>query len=168
MGAPTRHPLIATSPSDPPVRAHDWECAADVTVVRIPRGDFGAVPRYWDGSGWTAEAAAAVPVIPTEGRSVNATQVASFDDRFIAVTKVGDWWGDTVVLDVAPTPEGPWQTYEVVPLEPGCAGCNTYFASFVPFGRREGSITIGVSRNTWAGDDLAHYSPRFVDVPAPP
>ena len=166
MGAPTRHRLIATSLSDPPVRAHDGECAADVTVARIPRSDFGAVPRYWDGSGWTAEAAAAV--IPTEGRSVNATQVASFDDRFIAVTKVGDWWGDAVVLDVAPTPERPWQTYEVVPLEPGCAGCNTYFASFVPFGRRDGSITIGVSRNTWAGDDLARYSPRFVDVPAPP
>ena len=146
--------------ADPPFLAHDWSCTAAVTVARIPRGELDAVPEYWNGSTWTAGSASAVPVIETEGRSVNPTQVGILNGRFIAVTKVGDWWGDAVVLDVAPSPEGPWRTYGEVTVEVECERCNTYFASFVPFGHGDHSVTIGLSRNTWDGDDLDHYSGR--------
>ena len=153
--------------SKPPFRAHDWECGPDVTVARVPRGDFGARPDYWNGSGWVSDPTLAAPVIPTGGRPVNPTQVALHDGRFVAVTKVGDWWGVTITLDVAAAAEGPWHTYETITVEPECTGCNTYFASVVPYGADQGSFMIGLSGNTWTGDDLDHYTPTFLRVPVP-
>ena len=109
----------------------------------------------------------AVPVIPTDGRRVNPTQVALWNGRFVAVTKVNDWWGDVIHLDVADAAQGPWTTYATIPIEPECDRCNTYFASFVPFGADAASFVIGLSCNVWTGDDLAHYTPTFERVPAP-
>ena len=153
---------------DPPFRAHDWGCGPDVTVARIPRGEFDARPEYWNGSAWVIDPAEAIPVIPVDERPVNPTQVALLDGRFVAVTKVGDWWGDTIVLDVAPNAEGPWHTYETITVEPECERvCNTYFASVVPYGADQTSIMIGLSANVWSGDDLDHYTPTFFRVPAP-
>lgn len=154
--------------AETPFRAHDWSCGPDVTVARIPRSDFDATPEYWNGSIWTTDPADAVPVIQREGRTVNPTQVALHDGNLVAVTKVGDWWGDTVYLDVAPAAEGPWRTYATITVRPECDRCNTYFASFVPYGANETSLVVGLSVNTWDGDDLEHYSPRFRYVPAPP
>ncbi len=116
---------------------------------------------------WTNDAEAAVAVIPTEGRAVNPTQVAVLDDRFIAVTKVDDWWGSDIHLDVAPTPVGPWTTYDTVTVEARCAECNTYFASIVPFGASDETFTIAVSNNHWRGDVIAHYRPSVLEVAIP-
>jgi hypothetical protein len=154
--------------TDPPVYVHDFGCSADVTVARVPRGRHDTVPQYWDGDGWVDRAADAVPVIPREGRAINPTQVAVLDGRFIAVTKVDDWLGDTILLDTAPAAEGPWRTYAAVQVAPGCAVCNTYFASIVPYGIDDVSIMVGLSCNTWHGDDLGLYAPRFLRVPTPP
>ena len=153
----------------PEVLAHDLTCAADITVARIPRGRFDETPSYWDGADWVADARVAVPVIPTDGRPVNPSQMALIDGEFVAVTKVGDWWGRTIVLDRAYAAEGPWETYATVDVEPECEGCNTYFASIVPFGADAGSFLVGLSCNTWAGDGwtLGHYDPSFSRVPAP-
>jgi len=109
-----------------------------------------------------------VPVVPRESRWLNPTQVALLDGVFVAVTKVGDWWGDTIYLDVASSPQGPWTTYATRVIRPECDDCNTYFASIVPYGRRAHSFVVGLSGNTWEGDDLAHYTPRFLRVPSPP
>lgn len=151
----------------PDVLAHDYDCSADVTVARVPRGAFSETPQYWDGVTWGDDGAAAVPVIPTEGRPVNPTQVARWNGRFVAVTKVGDWWGDTVVLDVAPEASGPWTTYDTVEVAPECDRCNTYFASIVPYGADESSFVIGLSSNAWSGELTEHYTPTFLRVPAP-
>jgi hypothetical protein len=153
--------------ADPPFRAHDWECGPDVSVARVSRGEFADDPDYWNGSEWVADPAAAVPVIPRDGRSVNPTQVALLDGRFVAVTKVGDWWGDTIALDVASAAEGPWRTVDTIPVEPECDSCNTYFASVVPYGAGQSSFVIGLSGNVWTGDDLDHYTPTFLQVPMP-
>ncbi len=153
--------------ADPPFRAHDWGCAANVTVGRIPRGQFSTAPEYWNGTTWTREPANAVPVFPTDDRPVNPVQVAVLDGRFIAVTKIGDWWGDTILLDVATAPQGPWRTYETVTVEPRCDVCNTYFASIVPYDADHQSFLIGRSNNTWGGHDLDHYHPTFQRVRAP-
>lgn len=153
--------------ADPPFRAHDFSCGPDVTVARVPRSDFEALPDYWDGTGWTAEESDAAPVIPREGRAVNPSQITLFEGRFVAVTKVGDWWGDTIYLDVAAVAEGPWHTYATVTVAPGDDDGNTYFASIVPYGADETSFVVGISRNTWSGDDPDHYSPMFIRIPAP-
>ena len=149
------------------VGTHDWDCTADVTVARVPRGRFDIEPEYWNGAQWTNDAGAAVAVIPTEGRSVNPTQVAVLDDRFVAVTKVDDWWGGEVHFDVAPTPVGPWTTHDIVTVEARCADCNTYFASIVPFGATDETFTIAISNNHWNGDVIAHYRPSVLEVAIP-
>ena len=150
----------------PEVFAHDLGCTADVTLARIPSGRFGATPEYWDGTGWVADSLAAAAVIPTSGRSINPAQIAVFDGRFVAVTKVGDWWGRTIELDAAEAPQGPWQNYETIPVEPECDGCNTYFASIMPYGADADSFIVGLSCNTWDGDGHAvgHYTPTFLRV----
>ena len=154
-------------PFAPDVNAHDRACSDEVTMARIPRGDFDARPEYWDGHGWSDDPATAAAVIPREGRTVNPTQVAVHNGRFVAVTKEGDWWGNTIYLDVATAPEGPWTTYWSTLVQAECDRCNTYFASIVPFGADDDSFVIALSCNTWDGDDLGHYNPTFMRVPAP-
>lgn len=152
----------------PDVLAHDLGCSGDVTVARLPRGDFTAVPEYWNGHTWGDDSSAAVPVIPCDDeRRVNPTQVAVHDGWFVAVTKEGDWWGNVIYLDVAPAPQGPWRTYWSTLVRAECEQCNTYFASIVPFGADDESFVIALSCNVWGGDDLEHYNPTFMRVPAP-
>jgi hypothetical protein len=152
----------------PEVLAHDHGCTADVRVARIPRGEFTATPEYWDGVGWVADPSVAVPVIPTEGRDVNPTQVALIDGRFVAITKIDDWWGRCIVVDVAPEAQGPWTTVGEIPVENECSNCNTYFASIVPYGADDDSFVVALSCNTFSVvHDHDHYTPTFLRVPIP-
>lgn len=153
--------------ADPGFLAHDWDCAADVTVARVPRGRFDATPRYWDGAGWVDDPGLAVAVFPRWDRPVNPVQVAVIGGRLVAATKVGDWWGDTVHLDTAVRPEGPWATYDTVAVPPRCDVCNTYFASILPYEHDGTTFTVAISNNTWRGTELAHYEPSVFAVPMP-
>ncbi|MGH9133009.1 MAG: hypothetical protein ACRDZZ_03670 [Ilumatobacteraceae bacterium] len=152
---------------DPPLYTHDFDCTANVTVARVPRGHLEAAPQYWDGSSWTSDAHRAVPVIPRGDRLVNPTQVMFDGYQFVAVTKEGDWWGDTIYLDVAPAAEGPWITYATIDVPSECSICNTYFASFVPWRAADGALIVGLSRNTFEGVFTGLYSPRFLTAPGP-
>jgi hypothetical protein len=150
--------------SNPLVLAHDFSCAGRVTVGRVPRGDLGTRPEYWNGASWGSDPVRAVPVIPqTEVRLVNPTQVHHDGTRFVALTKEGDWWGDTIYVDVAPAAQGPWRTVATVPLTPRCAICNTYFASFVS-APTPGRLLIGLSNNTFPGNDVSAYFPSIIDL----
>ena len=133
----------------------------------MPLGRFDVALEYWNGSAWVADAAAAVPVIPRENRLVNPTQVMFDGQQFIAVTKEGDWWGNTIYLDVAPSAQGPWRTYWTIPVPAACSICNTYFASIVPWRAADGSLILGLSRNTFEGILTGQYSPRFFTAPPP-
>ena len=108
-----------------------------------------------------------MPVIPRENRLVNPTQVMFDGRQFVAVTKEGDWWGNTIYLDVAPTAQGPWRTYSTIAVPTECSICNTYFASIVPWRATDGALVLGLSRNTFEGILTGMYSPRFLTAPAP-
>jgi hypothetical protein len=153
--------------TDPPLYAHDFDCSSNVNVARVPRGHFDVALEYWNGSAWVHNAAAAVPVIPRQDRLVNPTQVMFDGQQFIAVTKEGDWWGDTIYLDVAPAAQGPWRTYSTIAVPTACSICNTYFASIVPWPDADGSLIVGLSRNTFEGVLTGLYSPRFFNAPRP-
>jgi hypothetical protein len=153
--------------SEPPLYAHDFDCTPNVNVARVPRGRFDVALEYWNGSAWVADPAAAVPVMPREKRLVNPTQVMFDGVQFIAVTKEGDWWGNTIYLDVAPSAQGPWRTYSTIAVPDECSICNTYFASIVPWRAADGSLILGLSRNTFAGILTGLYSPRFFTAPPP-
>jgi hypothetical protein len=148
---------------------HD-PCAATVTVARVPRGRLNRTPTYWNGAKWATRPGRAVNVAPARGpdggaRSVNPMQVAHVKGCWIAVTKVGDWFGQSIHLDRAPTPAGPWRTVAVVPaptLGPSST-YNTYFASFV--GRTRTAFVVGLSNNRWDGVLSSAYRPTFRTIP---
>ena len=58
--------------------------------------------------------------MPTRSRSVNPSQIRFTGTEYVAVTKVGDWFGTTIFLDRAPAPQGPWTTYARVRVYPKC------------------------------------------------
>jgi hypothetical protein len=149
--------------------SHD-PCAAETTVARVPRGRLNREPTYWDGTKWSSLPRRAVNVAPTRGpsgepRDVNPMQIAYGHGCWIAVTKVGDWWGDSIHLDWARTPHGPWRTATVIPattLGPSST-YNTYFASFI--GRTRKARVIGLSNNRWDGAPSSAYRPTFRTLP---
>lgn len=154
-------PLVFTEPI---VYMHDLSCADRVTVGRVPRGELWATPGYWDGSTWTSDARRAVPVIPrSSDRRINPTQVHHDGTRFVALTKEGDWWGDTIYVDVADNAQGPWRTIGRLPLTPRCDDCNTYFASFIG-APSPGLIRVGLSNNVFRGGDRSAYFPMVFDL----
>ncbi len=149
------------------VYAHDRQCSSIVTVARVPRGQLLATPTYWTGSGWRPDPAAAVPVIETAGRMVNATQIVRANSSWMAITKVGDWWGDRILVERASRATGPFSIVADIAAIPKCAvDCNTYFASWIPTADPT-RLVFGLSHNRWDGIATEVYRPTFASVAAP-
>ncbi len=153
------------------VAAFDRSCSPRVTVGRVPRGRLLDPPSYWNGSSWQADPRAAVPVIETAGRRVNADQFVWTGGSFVSVNKEGDWWGDTIYLSRSARASGPFEVYDSITALPKCSDCNTFFASWVPESAAErppSTMVIGLSHNRWDGVISAAYRPTFHVVAAPP
>jgi hypothetical protein len=153
-------------PFAPETLAHDRECSSEVRVGRVPVGRLDQAPTYWNGSTWSVGSAEAVPVMIGVDRSINPAQIRWDGERFIAVTKVGDWWGRTINVDAAPTAHGPWRAVDELTVSPVCDGCNTYFASLVPAPATGTGFVVGISNNRWDGSHSSHYAPTFLVVDA--
>ena len=145
-------------------------CARTVKVARVPRGRLNAAPRYWNGVRWTVRPRRAVNIAPRRGpfgeaRLVNPMQIARAGRCWIAVTKVGDWFGHSIYLDRAPTAHGPWRTAAVIPaVTLGLPSTyNTYFASITAI--RGDNAVVGLSNNRWDGQLSGAYRPTFQSVP---
>ena len=149
---------------DPPVYVHDWDCADRMTVARVPRGQFDQPPAYWNGSSWSQDPAAAVNIVSAD-RLVSASQMYLLDGKWIAITKVGDWFGTRIEIDVATQPQGPYTTVRTIATPAKCDGCNTYFASLLPYRGSDGSLLIGISNNVFGPVDLSRYHPTFFAIP---
>ncbi len=148
--------------------AHDQSCASRVTVGRVPKGRLLAAPTYWTGRGWSVDPSAAVPIIETADRMVNASQFVRVSNVWMAITKVGDWWGDRIVIERAERAVGPYSLVASIPARPKCAiDCNTYFASWIP-SPVPGGMIYGLSHNRWDGIATDVYRPTFAAISAPP
>ncbi len=146
---------------------HD-PCAAHVRVARVPRGRLNVRPTYWNGSRWTSRPGRAVSIAPRRGpsgeaRDVNPMQIGLVNGCWISVTKVGDWYGDKIYLDHAPSPVGPWRTAAVIPATPLGPSHTTYFASLIASSAT--TRIIGLSNNRWDGHLSSEYRPTFIAVP---
>ncbi|TDT16665.1 hypothetical protein BDK89_2258 [Ilumatobacter fluminis] len=153
------------------IPAHD-DCAARVTVGRVPRGQLLATPQYWDGSTWQGDPARAVSVVPTAGRIAHATQIVWTGASFVSIDKLDDWWGDTVVFGRSASPTGPFVEFDRVaePLKCDELECNSFFATWVPWdaaGRPARTLGWTISHNRWDGEITAGYRPTFHTVAAP-
>lgn len=147
---------------------HDPGCVSEVRLARVGRDELTGSPEFWDGSGWSADPAAAVSVVDASRGEVLPLQVTRVGGRFYGVTKAGDWYGDTVYVDVADAPYGPWTATDTITVEPKCDpdDCNTYFASFTGAG-----TAVAISHNRWEGDGTADpvvYRPTVVPVVGDP
>ncbi len=147
--------------------AHDRSCSNRVTVGRVPKGQVFATPSYWSGRGWQPDPSAAVPVIGTEGRMVNASQIVLSNNNWMAITKVDDWWGDRILIEQSDRPTGPFRIVGEIAAVPKCpVDCNTYFASWIP-SPDVGLLMYGLSHNRWDGIASTVYRPTFANVGAP-
>jgi hypothetical protein len=148
---------------------HDG-CAAEVTVARTSH-DLTRPLEYWNGTSWVSDPSAAVSIAPTRApdgapRTVNPAQVTRVGDRWVAVTKDGDWWGKRIYVDVASRPTGPWVTVAVLDATADDRDENNYFANVVAV---EGdTLLIGLSHNRWDGRHSDIYRPTFrtLELPA--
>ncbi|TFH19837.1 MAG: hypothetical protein E4H05_03695 [Acidimicrobiales bacterium] len=85
----------------------------------------------------------------------------------MAITKVGDWWGDRVLVERAIRPTGPFSIVAEIVVVPKCAvDCNTYFASWIPSADPT-QLVYGLSHNRWDGIATEVYRPTFASVLAP-
>ena len=149
------------------VFAHDQSCSNIVTVGRVPVGQIFAQPTYWTGSGWSTNPQLAVPVIDPTGRFASATDVVRHNNRWVAVTKVDDWFGDQIFIEEASRAVGPFHRIATLTAVPKCpVDCNTYYASWIPTANAN-VMMFGLSNNRWDGIATEVYRPRYVTVAAP-
>jgi len=149
------------------VFAHDFTCASRVTVARVPKGQLLSAPMYWTVNGWRADPGAAVPILdPT--RLVNASQFLYVNNQWMVITKVGDWWGDRIVVEQSSRPVGPFRVVAQWRPPTKCAvDCNNFFASWIPSTIPE-QLMFGLSHNRWDGVTTEVYRPTFGVIAAPP
>ncbi len=148
----------------------DASCMPNSELARVPLGHFDMAPEYWNGTGWTSTPAEVVPVL-TRGYA-NPMSVQWFGDVFVSASKVSDWWGSTIEIDKAASPQGPWQKVQSLSVvaDRRCSNCGNYGAFLMPWLDSHGAMTIALAngapyelwyRNAWL------YRPSFYSVPLP-
>lgn len=148
----------------------DASCMPDTYLARVPVGHFEQTPEYWTAAGWSGSAADAVPILH-RGYS-SPISVQWFGDVFVSVSKVSDWWGTTIEIDRAHTPEGPWQRIGAISTvaDRRCSNCGNYGAFLMPWLDAAGNMTIALSNGApfdlwYANAQL--YRPSFYSFPLP-
>ncbi|MEO6122224.1 MAG: hypothetical protein ABIR32_00845 [Ilumatobacteraceae bacterium] len=144
-------------------------------LARVPRGQFGAPLEYRTADGWAYDAAAAQP-INSRYWAENPMQPRYLNGQWVAATKVNGYWGESLSIDVANDPWGPWSTTESRGISPrgGDPLMNTYHAHLMPW-LDGGALVVSVSQNArnmlrdaWPAPQryrLAFFKSAFVAPP---
>lgn len=130
--------------------------------------------RYWDGSAWVRDAAAAAELVPAAGGTSQTLSVFERGGTWYAFSKREEFLGSDLVFWTAPAPTGPFTAQPPVADLPSDA--TTGELRYMPLAHpdllpRPGSVVVSYSRNrTDVGqvlDDPLLYRPRFLRVPLP-
>ena len=145
--------------------------ATNMYLARVPLGRLSARPVYWDGAGWSSDAARAEP-ISSRFWTENSMLPVVVDGRWISATKVDGFLGNGITIDVADDPWGPWLAVDLLPAVPrgDPAGMVTYHALVLPWTEPDGDLIVSLSQiplALGADDAPPKYRPNFVAVPAP-
>jgi hypothetical protein len=153
--------------------------ATQMFLARVPRGVLSGRPEYRTADGWSPNRDDAVP-ISERFYAENPMQPRLLDGQWVAATKVDGYWGEDLVIDVAPDPWGPWTTVDAFRLQPrgNDPRKNTYHAHLLPWRDKFGSVLVTVSNNArnmlrdaWPRPDryrpMVTYS-AFRPTPPPP
>ena len=145
-------------------------------AVFVARAPVGSVTEpntwhYWDGTTWSTSQFEAIPVIDPSPRGWSYQfSVHLIGERYVAVTKVNEYYGDTVSAFVADSPVGPW-TEQPLFAAPSdfVTGELLYSATAHPeITLASGALLVTVCRTNidwrevWADADL--YKPDFYEV----
>ena len=165
------------------VREGGWangpHTATQMFLARVPRGQLFAAPEYWRPEGWDPDPAGAQPYLRRHWAEF-PMQPRFVDGQWVAVAAVNGYWGDSLEVDVARQPWGPWTNVERRGLAPRGADpkMNTYHAHLVPGRAANGDLVVSVSNNARdmlrdAWPNPARYRPQifraaFRLAPAPP
>jgi hypothetical protein len=154
-----------------------WNPAHSATkmwLARVPRGQMTRVPEYRTADGWSANQADAVPIVDRFFVE-NPMQPRFLDGQWVSATAVDGYWGDSIAIDVAEHPWGPWHTVHYGDLRPrnNDPKMNTYHAHVLPWRDGYGSMLVSVSNNARNMRRDAWYSPQryrptFLHVPYTP
>ena len=117
-------------------------------LARVPKGQFGAPLEYRAGDTWTYDAARAQPILQRYWAE-NPMQPRYLNGQWVAATKVNGYWGESLAIDVANDPWGPWTTVESHGISPraGDPLMNTYHAYLMPWLDGGGSLVVSISQN---------------------
>ncbi len=158
---------------------HGPHSGTKMWLARVPRGQLGAAPEYRTATGWSPDAAAAVPILQRYWAE-NPMQPRFIDGQWVSATKVDGYWGEEVSIDVARDPWGPWTTVARGRVSPrgGDPTMNTYQAHILPWRDGSGALIVTLSQNAryMVRDAYPHperYRPAvmlapWVVAPAPP
>jgi len=116
-------------------------------LARVPLGSFASPLEYRTADGWSYDAAASVPIMQRYWAE-NPMQPRYLNGQWVAVTKVNGYWGESLAVDVANDPWGPWTTTESRSIAPrgGDPLMNTYHAHLMPW-LDGGSLVVSISQN---------------------
>jgi hypothetical protein len=153
------------------VGSHDVGCGPLVYVARVPVGHPESPPEYWSGTTWTTGRDDAVPIM-ARGVFANPIQVREVANVYVSVAKLDDWWGNTLDIEIARFPQGPFVLVASIEVPLLCKGCNTYFAHLLPWTTPEGALLIAISNNAWnmRRDAFPHpelYRPSILSISLP-
>lgn len=121
--------------------------ATNTYLARVAHGHLDAAPEYWDGSTWNSDASAAAP-ISSRNWTENLVMPAKLGERWVSATKVDGFLGNSVTVDVADEPWGPWATVATLPSTPrgDPMGVVTYHAAVLPFTDPSGAVMVTLSQ----------------------
>jgi hypothetical protein len=115
-----------------------FTCAVDVLLARVPVAHMAerAQYRFWDGAGWSADLAAAVPVATGITAGLGSVAWNQHLGAYLSVWSDICTGGDKLALRTASAPQGPWSDATLVDLAPLGAGPAAYYGMQHPeFGR---------------------------------
>ena len=141
------------------VQGTDPSCSPRMFLARVPAGQFDQAPEYFDGLGWSTSPSSAYAVM--DGDRVHAASVQRIGSTYVAVTKRDDWFGDDVLVETAPAPQGPWRSTADYPVPAKCGEeeCLTYGTFVLPWLDDEGRLIVLVSNNTWDMHEGSYLDP---------
>jgi hypothetical protein len=130
-------------------------------------------PQYFTGAGWSTNAEEAAP-FSTRWYASNAMQPRLVNGQWFSVVKKDEFWGDSVVVEHASRPQGPWSTIAWIPAVPRVPAdrsgvpMSTYQPVLLPERGTDGRLIAVLSQNAadWlvALDDPRLYRPQALAV----
>ncbi len=129
--------------------------------------------RFWDGAGWSADMAAAAPIVPRLSSEFSVSPLA--DGRFILTYQQDDFLGPDITVRIGTSPIGPFGPAIPVYTIPDTAADPDLFAygsKAHPHLSRPDRLLISYHLNTFDFadhfEDADIYRPRFVELPLEP